>query len=915
MYKLGLWISRLPALVMLAILAVTGLSLLALTDWENRTLKFSIDPSIDGLLPDNTPLKQQTKQDNFVFGVSDAVVISARIKADVKPKASVFDPNYLQLIEQITESASQLPRVKQVDSLATAPSALPDEFGIDSSTISEQARRLPERIADIQAFTEQSALYHGHLISEDERASLIVLNFMRLSDEEWTSLNINQQLQQLLEPYQAQLDFAITGTPVIKAATAAEVLQDLSFTIPVVLGLMALILLAAFRSIRGMLLPLLTILIALIWTIGGMQILGIPLNLITVIVPPLVMTVGLAYAMHVLTDYYNARYEHADAGLSNKLLIPEVMQKVGQPVLLAGLTTAAGFMALTFSPLPAIDQFAWASVLGIGSSVILALTFMPAAIRMFGCPVKRTAGAKIFSRIADLLTRLILRRRNSIIAIGIGVIVLSLIGAGKIEVGSDYIRDFPADHPVRQDFAAINQAYNGANGFSIVLDGYIDDSFVQPKNLQAVKNLQRWLNQQPEIGGTLSLVDHLELLHATLAGSHILPSDANTSKQLLVLAGGNSLRGIVDNQFRTTRIIVSSRVDNSRKVSQLLERIERRLSALPKPLTAHISGDNVLITQTVDEIASGQLLSISIALLAVLIVLALLFTSIRTGLITLLPNILPVAVYFGALGWMGIQLSPTTSLIACIVLGIAVDDTIHYLARFNQEARESASERGGTYLALKGVLRPVTYTTIALVTGFLVLTTSELQNQVRFGALAAFTLFIAWISDITFTPALASKLRIVTLWDVLRLDLGKKPQQTIKLFHGLKPRQARIFALLSKVLKPEQGEQIITLGDTSDGSMYVIIDGEFEVWIPDDHEPNGRKILNRITRGGTLGEVGYFTHKRSANVTAVTSGRVLRFTENNLDKLRRRFPFIAATVFRNLNNIQAERLARITHNQ
>lgn len=907
---------------MAAVIVITLAALSQLVDIDKREFTFQIDPSIDSLIADDNETKLQTQQDNFIFGVSDAIVISARLP---NPTANgVLDSSYLSLIDDLTTSLKTLPKVKQVTSLSTAPSALQietpeDEWGIteslDTSTIAQHAQQYPDRLSEIRQYMTQSALFQGQLVGYDFNSSLLIVQFAPLSDEAFDALDIPSQLDQRLAPFQTKLDFALSGTPLIKHATATSVMADLTFSVPTILALMAIILLAAFRSIRGVWMPIATILLALIWTLAGMRVFGIPLNLITTIVPPLVMTVGLAYAMHVLTDYYNTRYESGADTIKAKELLPELMQKVGQPVLLAGLTTAAGFIALTLSPLQAVDQFAWGSVIGIIASVTLALTFLPASLRLFGCPPQRSAGAKVFHRFAEQLTRFNLANRRLILIAGISIIGIALLGATQIKVGSDYINDFPPDHPVRQDFESINQNYAGGNSFSIVIDGYVDDSFIQPQNLNELHKLQEWLELQPEIGSTIAITDHLRLLNASLTGRHLLPDDAITSKQLIVLAGGSSMRGTVDNQFRSTRIIVNSQIDNSREISTLLQRITTRLDQLPKPLTAHLSGNNLLVTKTVDSIASGQLLSITVALLAVFAILALLFTSIKIGFLTLLPNVLPVAVYFGALGWMGIQLSPTTSLIACIVLGIAVDDTIHYLARFNRDARDAASERGGTFLALKGVLRPVTYTTIALVTGFLVLTASELQNQVRFGALAAFTLVIAWIADITFTPALASKLRIVTLWDVLRLDLGKNIQQTIRLFNGLKPRQARIFALLSTVLKPQAGETIIEYGDTSDGSMFVIIDGEFEVWIPDEQASNGRLMLDKIRRGATVGEVGYFTHKRSANVTAVTSGRVLQFSEQNLEKLRSRFPFIAATVFRNLNNIQAERLARATEQQ
>ena len=210
--------------------------------------------------------------------------------------------------------------------------------------------------------------------------------------------------------------------------------------------------------------------------------------------------------------------------------------------------------------------------------------------------------------------------------------------------------------------------------------------------------------------------------------------------------------------------------------------------------------------------------------------------------------------------------------------------------------------------ALTAVLQPITLTMIALCLGFLVFTGSDMTSQVQFGLLASFTLFLSWASDITLTPALASMVRIVTLWDILRLDLGQSPQHTIPLLSGLSLRQARTFALLSNLEKLPAGSRVITEGDYA-RDMYVIVDGQVEAWV---ERNEGRKALSTLGRGAVMGEAGYFGQRRTANVDAVSDVRLLRFDSQDLESLRLRHPRIAATVFRNLNRIQAERIARVT---
>jgi hypothetical protein len=277
------------------------------------------------------------------------------------------------------------------------------------------------------------------------------------------------------------------------------------------------------------------------------------------------------------------------------------------------------------------------------------------------------------------------------------------------------------------------------------------------------------------------------------------------------------------------------------------------------------------------------------------------------GLLALIPNMLPVLVYFGTLGLTGVTLNTTTGLVACLVLGIAVDDTIHFLARFNSAAKRLGDEAKGVVEALVTVGRPVTYTSIALCLGFLGIATSTLQNQKEFGYLAAFTLGVAWLVDVVFTPALAVRMRVVTLWDVLTLDLGENPHQTIPLLAGLSLRQARITALMTRVQSYEAGT-LLWKAESPGDSMYVVVHGELTAVVPGKH---GVERLP-LRRGDVVGEIGLFHGARSADVEVAQDCMLLRFTQENLAYLQKRYPRIGAQIYRNISHVLADRMALST---
>ena len=893
------WIAAHGRWVIATVVLVTALALATLVDWRSGSLRLEIDASVDRLLPADHPDRAFYAQSRRLFGADDVVVLALA-------GLDVISAEGLAAIEALSDALLALPELQQVQSLATVANVRNEDGFLDVEMFTRMPVATAQERAALAEDLRNNTLVGGQLVSVDGDVAALVLSFREDPEALFANGEFEARLRAMAREAAPGAEIWLTGGPVIKSALTRAVTKQMRFTVPMIFGLVALILLLAFHNLRAMILPTLTIAIALSWTLATVVLMDVSLNLVSSIVPPVVITLGLAYTMHLLSEYFAVRREAGEAEGAAQ----QVLENITLPLLLTGITTAAGFLALLLNPLPAVREFALFASIGIGFTLLLSLSFLPAMLGLVDCSgsMREPPGVGFFRRSARFLADFSLRHRRAILMTGSALLVLGAISATGIRVGTGYVSGFAPDHPVRQDYQAINRHLGGANPFSIVLEGFVADTFVEPDILRAIESLQAWLRQQPEIGSTQSLVDHLKLINRSFNDGDPafdrVPDTRAEAKQLLLFGGGNALNNLVDKRFATTQIVVRAKVEDSAAIKQLIDRIDGRLESLPRRLQSTVTGNTVLVTNTVEDIAAGQWLSIGIAALVVYVILAMLFTSWRVGLLALMPNLLPVAVYFGTLGLLDISLNPTTSLIACIVLGVAVDDTIHFLVRFNKEARARANEREAVAEALRSVLRPVTFTTIALCSGFAVLCFSDLQNQVQFGALAAFTLLIAWFSDVLFTPALGSGVRIVTLWDVLRLDLGQDPQLSIPLLQDLSGRQARTFALLSDLQSVPAGTQVITEGDPA-RDMFVIIEGELQAWVERDGQ---RRDLSIMRRGAVMGEIGHFGRKRTANVDVLRDARLLRFNGDDLERLRKRYPWIAATIYRNLNLIQAERL-------
>lgn len=897
------WASDRPSTVLLLVLALSVYAVLRVFELPSFTPRLKLDPSTESLLPLGDKDRQVFERVRQTFGDADAVLMSVRLEP-------MFTPENMARIDELTTRLRQFPGVKSVLSLATAPNVMAEGEDLEVSTFSQQAARDPE---SVKAFAQQIAanpIYRGVLVAQDGVHTALAIGLDAEGEARFRREHYARQFHELAREITGSDEVWLAGSPVVKATTTGAMIDTLMFSVPLIYLITVLMLYLAFRSLRATLATVLTVSVALLWTAATAVALGMSLNLVTIITPPLVITLGLAYAIHLLCDYYSTAARTRE---ERRLRTRAVMVRVGAGLLLAGGTTIAGFIALTPNSLPAIRQFAVLSSVGVGYLFVLVLLFLPALLDVLRCGAERRGvGEKIAERWADRLAAFDIKWRRPIVWIALILVPINLWLAAGIPVGTDYIKAFREGNPVREEYEAINRTFNGANIVSVLIETHVNDALTDPELVRGIDELQGWLREQPEVGQTVSYVDHLKQVNQNLNDNdpayYSIPDDSAAIKQLLVFAGGDGIRRVIDARFRSALITVRIKVGDSIEITRFVERVEARLSQLQPPLNGSITGTPVLATRTVNAIGQGQWMSLAIATFAIWALLALMFTSATAGLWALLPNLVPVSVYFGTLRLLDIPLNPTNSLIASIVLGVAVDDTVHFLTRFNREARASGSESGAVKIALRETLRPTTLTTVALCLGLLALTGSELVSQMQFGLLASFTLFLAWISEVTLTPALGSRLRIVTFWDLLRLDLGQSPQHTIPLLSGLSLRQARVFALMSKLEKHAPGELVIQQGDFS-RDMYVVVDGTLEVAIERGED---RKVLATLGRGAVMGEAGYFGQRRTANVGCVTPVRVLRFDSNDLERLRRRYPWIAATVFRNLNRVQAERLARAT---
>ncbi|UCC55707.1 MAG: MMPL family transporter [Gammaproteobacteria bacterium] len=900
-------VSRSTGLILLLVALLFALAITEIIDFGTGKLRLEIDPSANRLLSENSPAKQFYDRARNIFGSDETLVIT--LTSD-----DIFTIDTFRRIDRITQRIEAVEHVHHVISLTNALDIRSTGDDLDIAPFIDSIEDSPELASETRQRVLANPVYAGSLVSLEGDATAIIVYFSDMSDREFIKRGSHERIVAIVNEEQGDNRAWFTGAPHFKVAIIGILIHDLITIPPLIALVLAIVLAISFRTLLGVLVPLITVAAGVTLTLGIITAMGYSLSMISVLVPPLLMILGLSYSVHVVSAYHQRRLETSD----RIELVKKTLRHVLLPVLLTGVTTIAGFAALMINPITAVREFGILSAIGVVMITLLSVTFTPALLKFldrgFLAPAARErASARAFGRFVDRIALFDLHQRTKIFALSGILFVLALAGMSKIHVSTDFMSSFSEGSEVREAFDVVNDKLGGANPLYIVLEGVQPAVFKEPVNLRSIEELQEWLVAQPEIGGTTSVADYLKLVnqafHDNDPAFYSIPESRQLVTQLLFLSSSDELDRIVDGRFQITNIVLRSKAITSDAMKELIGRINERLAQFPEHITATVTGNPVLINETLSDIIAGQAKSVGLALVIVYAILALMFASMRIGFVALIPNIMPVAVYFGSLGFFGISLNPSTSLIAPMVLGIAIDDTIHYFARFSREVKRYADDKKATIAALKAVGRPVTYTSVGLCLGFLVLITSELSMQVEVGIMASYALAVAWLCDFILTPALCSSVRITTLWDVLSLDLGENPQESIPLLNGLRKSQARIVAIMSRIITIPAGKRIIHDGEKG-SEMYVVIDGKLNASIDGKYGP---VELATYTRGDVVGEAGLFYENRTANVDTLEDSRLLCLTQENLDRLGKRYPYIATKVFKNLNKVLATRLFRTTH--
>ncbi len=735
-----------PRLVIVLVLAVT-----AVFAWHIPTVTFRA--SVYDLIIEDLPETARYRAFTSTFGSDE--IIRVVVRAD-----DVFDPAVFSAMGTITDKAGKIPGVIQVISLPSIKKTM-------DVTGTWTLKQFVEFITPVD-------LLGKNMLSRDHKAAGLILLLADDADKQ----AVVESVEGLLKDARKQATVYQIGMPLVSKALADYTRQDFLRLPPVTFVLIAGVLLYLFRSFVCLLLPMASVTITLVWTFGLLGWTHTPLSMTTMIVPVFLIAVGTAYCLYICSEYL----DRAPLAADSRDAVLSTFSSLVLPTALAVLTTLVGLGSMLLNRVTGIREFALFTCFGMGSLLAVILTFFPAALAMF--PLPRTTGGgiagvdRLFNRIVESIIRLNLSRQRSILVVAGLIVVICGAGIFRLRVDANPISYFRPDDPIRRAFHDSYRDLSGGFPVNLLMTVQGADAFEDAHWVDEVDKVQRFVETMPGVDKTLSFADYLKLINYALNGydpkEYRLPTESYQVRMLLnnfkMMLGKDMVSRFVDPSFSTANIVVLTHLSGSRDFLALKQHL---LKEIGKHFSGNISWDvtgfGIVISATSDLITTGQIKSLSLILILVFLIMFLLFLSVTVGLAAIVPNLFPIVVTFGVMGWMGIELSMTTSLIAGIVMGLVVDDTIHYLVRYSREIKKDLNRNRALRDTLRAGGRPMIFSTFTISLGFAVLLFSHFQPTAIFGFFMIVALVSALLGDLIILPTLMLHVELVTIWDLLKM--------------------------------------------------------------------------------------------------------------------------------------------------
>lgn len=768
----------------LAILLLVGV-------FGSQLPNLTMDTSTEGFLHKTDPIRVAYDEFRDQFGRDEKLLVAVKTQ-------DIFDLEFLKKLEKLHKRLeNELPYIADVNSLINARNTYGDE---ESLIVEDLFEDLPDTQAQVEPQKQRALnnpLLQNLLFSEDQTFTAIVIDTQTyssfdangeliviseedefademevdaaekiyLSDAENTV--IVQKTQEIIKDFEAQnFEIYLTGSAVIAGTLKQSMMADTKSFIIKMMVMIIIVLALLFRRISGVALPLIAVVFTIVTTLSLMAITGTPFTIVTQIMPSFLLAVITGGAIHLLVIFYK---EFAKTQ-NTKSSLRYAMGHSGLAIVMTSLTTAAGLWSFSFSELsPVADLGVFASS-GVLIGLLFNLVLLPAlisAIKIKVKPVKENANEHTKMDVMLLgISRISTGYPKTIVMISGVMIVIAIFFASQLRFSHHPLEWFPEDHDSRVATEVVDDKLRGSITLEIIIDTGKENGLYEPAMLNKIQSATDYLNsiQTPTffVGKTLSLVDVLKetnrALNENRADFYTIPQNKDLIAQELFLfenSGSDDLEDFVDASFSKARITVKVPYIDALEYNGFISQIQTRLDQEFKGMaTVSLTGIGVLLSVIMEKSIYSSAVSYLIAFGLITIMMIVLIGNVKIGLISMIPNILPILFLSTIMVIFDMPLDMFTMLIGAIALGLAVDDTVHFMHNFRRYELEYNDVDKAVRLTLLGTGRAIVVTSIVLSVGFLVLLFASMSSMFNFGILTASAIFIALVADFFLVPAI-----------------------------------------------------------------------------------------------------------------------------------------------------------------
>jgi len=664
----------------------------------------------------------------------------------------IFNKETIERVQYLTSQFKFVEGVSYVTSLSNVLDIKKTDDGMEIGRLIDEydLPETPRELQELKNYTLSKDMYRGRLVSEDSKTTLIICRFKEKVDRIGTA----QQLKEIVKKSNLKEKTYYGGLPFQMMDITDIIIYDLKFLIPLIILLIVVSLFFSFRSLRGVVLPTVAVSISTIWTLGMMSVLNVSLTAISDIIPVILIAIGSAYSIHVINKFYEDVKTNEDRTKQSIKSLSEI----GVPVILAAVTTIAGFIAFIFgSYLTMIREFGIFSGLGVLFALIVSITFVPSVLSIL--PVKRrfqfskgnTVKKNSVDLFMDIVGKWVLNNEKTIIVTGIVSGIVSAAGIPRIERKVDMLDYFKPGSSIRLTEEMMQTKFGGSIPIQILVKGDIQDPLV----LKEMKKMEDFLESLGDVHNPQSVADLIEEMSDAIDEGKTIPDSKTKIANLWFLLEGEEIMSQLVNANKTEAVIQATIINvDTKRIQNLVESIDRHIKETESPqFSFSQTGMPILYKHLDNSIVRSQIQSLIFAVIFVFICLAFQFWSITGGLIGLIPIGFTLILIFGIAGFTGIPLDIATVLVCSISIGIGIDYSIHFVNRFRREFRNGKTELEALDKTLETTGKAIVINIITVMMGFLVLLLADLVPLQRFGTLIAITMIGSGVGALTLLPA------------------------------------------------------------------------------------------------------------------------------------------------------------------